>query len=330
MSASIAMMRVRAIVIVVAVLFVVACGGGTDGGRQQGNGPNETANGNAGPGNLPTVAAGLHGAGTVLRDGFSVVPGTWLLGAVMPGVQGLYQAQQVTGWNAVLIVDDDPLGALQSYLEQAKTAGLTELVAMKGIPNGPCVGESTPLRNGESPRYVDVSRVGGRADRVTCALMARRPAAEGAPDIAYFELYMGKPYDCNEQCQQSYASDIEISVSHAQPGTDSLFAHEGQRPAPPDLRTLVMPTLPAPAGALRLPHTGERIGVDQAFFDALELQPGSTVIAPGGPLNSGGTGNYSVFLEITEDPRAVLEAYGSAFRAQCCPDGDFKSAGSDD
>ena len=238
-------------------------------------------------------------------------------------MHGLFDGLPVEGWDAVLVVGEEPLRAFDAYLQQAAATGFDWFAAWSS--SGPCLAETdAPLRADRGLEEVALTKTRTRATRVHCAVSARRALGNGRADVVHVELFVGPPRDCALPCEQSYASYLEISVAHGQPGSGGVLDDASARPTPPDVASLRMPELPPPAENLRLPRVGERVGLDHRFFGSLVVEPASRVLAPGAALNTGGTGNYTLLLRITGDPSVVLSAYGRQFERACCGAGAFE------
>lgn len=76
----------------------------------------------------PTVAGATQPVGTPLRNGFSVAPGSLLLGVLFPVVEDADSIAEagsgaIVSWRAQLLLTGDPIETFNRYLAQAQTAG---------------------------------------------------------------------------------------------------------------------------------------------------------------------------------------------------------------
>jgi hypothetical protein len=301
------------ILIVVVTLLMGSCDPGS---RHEAEGPSD----------IPTLADALQGPGSKIADGFTVAEGSWLIGDAIPGVQYGYGNEAIEGWNAVLIVDEEPMHVLQAYLDEALSVGYTEFgVPFTDVDQFCSTDRDLGIRpSGTRPRT--------GTQWIECRLAARRPAGERF-DTIFFQLSLGIPPDCFERCE-SYARYLDLSTAYSTPVTGLSVPCEGCDK--PDIASVSLPQLSPPPRGLRLADVGEPIGADQRFFDGFQIQKGSEVVAPGTGLHTAGTGNYTVILHISGEPGTVLEAYRDQFEELCCAgsgtDGppDLRSRSTDD
>jgi len=106
---------------VLLALVLVACGGGDDGGPTRPDvdrtAPFREAYEDAGP--FSVLVGSTSGPGTVLADGITVAPGSRLLGAPFPDVDG------AGGFLALLLITGDPVAVYNAYVDMAQAMGMT-------------------------------------------------------------------------------------------------------------------------------------------------------------------------------------------------------------
>ena len=244
---------------------------------------------------VPVLDGAAQPAGTTLGNGFTVAPGSYLIGAVFPmGVAVVRDGEplQDRGWQARLLVVGEPAAVIAHYQRQGRAAGLEIEGGDFPRRNAWDAGEANlcgkdPVEGYGCYAYgetTDESRV--RRFTFRFARRAARPVlgARDAPQSFALVAY----------------SDTDVSVLPA--GGRRTRPSTPGPPAPP------MPSgWPAPGGP------GERVVVGLPDRLSVRIEPGSRAAAP--PLFSldRAVPVPELVLRIDDDPERVLRAYRDQF-----------------
>lgn len=261
--------KVRLLTIAVfAALIAVGCRSGSSGHRV----PSEAIDG------IPVGAEATRAAGHPLGNGFTVAPGTALLGEAFPYVNPF--TDRMAGWDAYLVVTGDPLRVMASYRDQAEAAGIP-LAPSNVVPS------EDPIRG--TPTYCTDS-----------------------PELGYLCSATGKV--STERASRLIA--VEIHRGHNPPASWALVSYrevtptsETQTPAPPYALGTSAPELPNKWPRLSGPGARIRPFVGDSSTE-LRIEPGSRAIAHV-MVSQGGT--PQVLLAIDGDPDEVAKRYKEQF-----------------
>lgn len=238
---------------------------------------------------LPSVRAG---PGSEMRDGFEVEEGTVLVGTVFPdGIASPFGEITDEGWWALLFVSGEPSEVLEAYLAQAEAIGMARVAVPEGGPE--FLREDLPA---DAQRYTacGVASEGGPGG-YSCSGLA---LTDGGAPCLHVNLVRRPTGDTVE-------SSLQLRYVIGEGGCVADGFHtigDPDAPAPP-----------LPKDWPELPAEGERLGAAFGMLADVEVAEGSGVAAP--PFGDGGCGGSAAVLTASEDPMAVLEAYGSEFDA---------------
>lgn len=230
----------------VAVLLLAVVGCGNEGTR-------------LGTDSLPPAEAPLG-------EDFVVPDGARLIGTRFPGFG--------ESWDALLLIEDDPLVVVEDLLRQSEKAGL---VARSGRFDGTCV----------------IERV----------LQCDFYVLSGDSSVLY-EFGVRWGWD-------NGASFRHVLVRVQPNSFGELLDHS---PAAEELSGIQLPRAPRAVDEWRPPGVGEPLaGPADAFPDRVaDRQPGSTMVAPPGPAWCV-TGGYVAVLRVDGDVERVVADYASQF-----------------
>ena len=208
----------------------------------------------------------LAPAGAPLGEDFVVPEGARLVGTRFPGVG--------ESWDALLLIEDDPLVVVEDLLRQSEKAGL---VARSGRFDGTCV----------------IERV------LQC-------------DIYVFSGDSSVLYEFGVRWGWDNGASFRHVLVRAQPNNfGELLDHS---PAAEDASGIRLPRAPVAVDEWRPPSVGEPLaGPADAFPDRVaDRQPGSTMVAPPGPAWCV-TGGYVAVLRVDGDMDRVVADYAAEF-----------------
>jgi hypothetical protein len=236
----------------------------------------------------PVVRGATGDAGTELGDGFTVAPGSVLLGAPFPdtshaSVGGIPVPEH--GWTALFLVTGDPYVVLDHYSEQA---------ARIGVPiKNPDAEFSVCTFN--SAAWLECGR-SGIDDRI----FSKQPAGRG--------LYLDFARTSRDHPGPQAASHLLMTFwdasGHALPAWPAPAGATG--PAPP----------PFPHDWPDLLEPGDHISANDAIADRpLVIEDGTRMVAPLAPFNTCVTGGFVAIFEVFGDPETVVRGYVRQFEA---------------
>lgn len=264
--------RGSAVAAVLVVVALAACSGGS--GEHSING-------------VPVLPGATEGAGTALPNGFTVAPGSVLLGSVLP----IRTVQTFTGapvpehgWVAVFLVPGDPYRVIDHYRAAAARAGIPSSGACR---TNEYVGTFECEVSGSSSGYLGNPRT-------------------GASFSVHFERRGDKP-----------------GVSPASHLLLSYFAVDSTAPMDPVAAPVLIvrdePPPPFPTDWPALLDEGDRIPTPELWSPVKErrlvVEQGTRLVAPLAPFNVCVTGGFVGVFEVNDDPQRVVEGYARQFKA---------------
>jgi hypothetical protein len=239
--------------------------------------------GNAGSDSVdgaPVVASAVTRPGGELPDGFTVPPGTVLLGAVeRTGIRSMVNGEPVPerGWRALLLVHGDLYRVLDDVRAQAARSGMPASLMPTGCTTYPGVLECRV--DAHSPGFVEHPARGAGLS----ALVTRGPGGAGRPPTSH----------------------LLLSYSEVQPAT-------ARKPldAPPAIdRTEPVPPFPDHWPALLQP--GDRFG--SISGESWVVEDGTRLVGPPSYTAVCATGGFDAVFEVTGDAEHVVDRYARQF-----------------
>jgi hypothetical protein len=253
--------RVRVGVVVVGLITVAGCA--SESGANAGS---ETIEG------APVVMSAITRPGGELPDGFTVPPGTVMLGPVMPtGVQTVFNRVPVPerGWDAVFLVTGNPYDVLDHVRADAARAGMPASLMQSSCHTNPTTETFECGFGAHSPGNFEYPKRGAGMG----ATITRRAGTSNLPPVSHLVL--------------------TYSRVEGTPTPPSV-------PAPPPMERTAKPP-PFPRDWPALLHPGDPIfrGSD------IEVERGTRMV---GPPIAAFRGTDAVF-EVVGDPEPVVDGY---------------------
>lgn len=237
----------------------------------------------------PVVRGATHGPGTKLPDGFTVAPGSVLIGAVLPTgvretINGVPSPER--GWEALFLVTGDPDKVIAHYRADAARAGIASTPGARcesGQPVGFMCGFSD-----SSPGYLapSTSRTGAMVEMQ----LVRHSSQPGVPPASHLLL--------------GFSRVIDGAPLTAQP------------PPPPTVATASAP--PFPSGWPELLKVGDAIPSKLGLVEQgkhIVIESGTRLVAPLAPVALCATGGFVAVFEVTGDVGMVVDGYARQFKA---------------
>src|SRR4051812_20925048 len=236
----------------------------------------------------PTLPDATSGAGTKLPDGFTVAPGSVLLGPVLR-TSALDQVGGVPipehGWRAVFLVSGDPYQVLDHVRADAARVGIrSEPVTCTTYPDP---GTFRCEGGGASGNSFGTPRSGARF----IVTFERHRARKGVPPASHLLL--------------GYSRIDSTAPATPVPAPTPSAPTEKAPPFPADWPALLEVGDRIPAPALSSPINNRK----------LVVEPGMRAVGPIVPFNACGTGGFVGVFEVTGDPRRVIDGYARQFGA---------------
>jgi hypothetical protein len=241
------------------------------------------SSGNAGADDVdgaPVVAAAITRPGGELPDGFTVPPGTVLLGAVQrTGIRSTLNGEPVPerGWNALLLVNGDPYDVLEDVRAQAAHNGMPASLMPTGCTTYPDVVECRV--DAHSPGFVQHPARGAGLS----ALVTRGPGGSSRPPMSHLRL--------------SYS---EVQPSEARKPVAAPPAVDRTEPV-----RLFPDDWPAPL------QPGDRFG--SISGETWVVEDGTRLVGPPSYTAVCATGGFDAVFEVTGDAERVVERYARQF-----------------
>jgi hypothetical protein len=226
-----------------------------------------------------------------MGNGFSVAPGTALIGAVFPNSVvslGTYNGVPIPnpGWSADLLVTGDPREAMAAYRDQAISAGFSMEPARCGREDAGETGFYSCEANGSSNTTED--------RRAVTIWIMRGKAPFGAMShmkIQYSGDYAGIPID-----------------GSTEPNTEPQVRGPSPSPVPTNWEPLAQPGDFVFGDSAKAPLT--------FMAPPFTVEPGSELAAPIGPSGTYGSYDWTAVLNVTGDPAQVANAYRAQLDAR--------------
>lgn len=229
----------------------------------------------------PAIIEATAPAGTELPDGFTVAPGSVLIGSVIPeDISVVLSGVPIVdrGWSAVFLVPGDPARVFEHFITQGIEAGVTPRPGSFRCP--------TPDRADTFVcQYYGYGGPNPAADSLTLEL-ERHGARPGVPPASHLVM---------------------------------RFTSTGAKPArtaadPPAVNG--EPPPPFPIDWPQLLQPGDRIPDEIAIMGTeLVIEPGTRLIAPLAPFSGCATGGFIGGFEVTGDVGDIVNGYARQFEA---------------
>jgi hypothetical protein len=240
----------------------------------------------------PVLMEGLAGPGSPLPDGFTVAPGSYLVGPVLrTGTRVWFKGTPVPeeGWSALFLVDGDPYEVFDHYRAAAARAGVA-------------TGFNAPYQvcGGNEVSGFECRDSGG------FSYAWDRPPDPGPNISMYLERHAA-----NEHLPP--ASHLLLNFSRVLDPAGATAA----TPADPPGETTGPPAPPFPTDWPALWSPGDPIGANLSILadrKTLVVEPGTRLLAPPAPFTFCATGGFGAVFEVTGDPAAVVAGYDRQFR----------------
>jgi hypothetical protein len=249
---------------------------------------------------IPVLEGATRPSGTRLGNGFTVAPGSVLLGDVFPVGIGVNQGE-ADGWTAHLLVTGDPREVLRHYQQEATEAGLFLNPASFSVV--PPTGQRQRVFCGEDA-----------VEGYTCGAFA---FARSGTRTRSFRLWLRRQARVAgvPPVPQSFAT-LAFSTAGGGPQPTEPLAEVELGPSPPPLPT-GWPPLPGPGGWIPTTpggYPGQPGGaVPAGEVSRIQVEAGSRVVAPAlADIDCTGVG-LRALLRIEGDARNVLSAYRRTF-----------------
>lgn len=230
---------------------------------------------------VPVLADATKDAGTSLGNGFSVVEGSLLLGAVLPsGSAGSFGGVPIEddGWRAMLLMTGDARDVFDAYAEQAAAIGLS---VVPERPGGMCSVEDGVFRCsgvGEAGSFFDRSiqialwRAPLEGDRrpLSHLLLQYRQAGPNPDRESDSADYTGDQWNGNPPLPEDWPDLPDVGEPY-DPDYGGLRVEEGSQLVAHPARSSI-----CPPGTTALFHvTGNPAGVVSAYVAQLPSDGGS-------------------------------------------------------
>ncbi len=224
---------------------------------------------------IPVSAPDSFGPGQAIAAGFTVPPGTLLVGgSVATGSHATGPSGPVAdhGWTALLEVTGDPLPVMAALIAQAHRAGITLAPSEYPAPDGQSVDTGAYCSMGDT--FYGCAAAGAATGR-SFAIVIRRQAGHGSvPPSSFARL-----------TYEAGAGPVTTPTTLGPPGSPP-------GPAPP----------PVPAGWSSLTAVGHRFGDGYSpDIEPLVLLGGSRLLAPITPDDCANAG-WSAVLAVDGNP----------------------------
>ena len=342
------------LLLVVAALLAVGCGQS----EVTADGPTEPTL----PVGLAFAAdpAALLGPGAQVADGLQVQEGSWLVGTAFPGSRG---EDGPAGWQALFVVDGDPVEVWDSYASTLgigdEASALHACVAMRvepyRVPEATTDTVLAEFNEGPPTRFLSEPRIDGE-NRFRCeATVGGRTMVLGygasrspAPTCVTGDRAADAqcPFTAESHLFISAGSaEVDTTIDHRSLGTDELRFNRtwashvaagrqlGDTPNPeeripvPD-GPVIQPDFEVDGSGSRLPEVGERFdeGLDGFLGDGWVVPEGGRSLVAPVELIACNSGLVAV-LDLAGAPAAALAPFDDAEESDDAP---FVTEGTDD